>query len=173
MDWLLFLLAELDKRVWSPYFTELEACVVMESKQQKTKILLRGAGSSLVSCEPNPGDPDCLSTAWWLSVLSVSPLPSRNCYWLQHQRTLGIAVLPRCPLLPSWLAWRVLKRAPGSLVPGDPTRKGGPWDWWEPHPATYSSVKHISAFCRFSYEKKTMPLRCWLSNICKASWRLL
>lgn len=66
----------------------------MESKQQKTKILLRGAGSSLVSCEPNPGDPDCLSTAWWLSVLSVSPLPSRNCYWLQHQRTLELLSFP-------------------------------------------------------------------------------
>lgn len=145
----------------------------MESKQQKTKIFLRGAGSSLVSCEPNPVDPDCLSTAWWLSVLSLSPFPSRNRYQLQHQSTLGIAVLPCCPLLLPLLVRRVLKRALGSLVPGDPTPKGGPWDSWGPYPASYASFEHISPFYRFSSEKREKPVLRWLSNICKVSWPLL
>ena len=146
--------------------------MVMESKQQKTKLFLRGGGSSLLCPEPNPGDPDCLFTAWWLSALSASPLPSRNRCRLWHQSALGSTVLPCCLLLPSWLVRSGLRRALGSPAPGDPAPRVALGTGEGPHPAGCLSVKRISAFCSFSSEKNT-ALLCWLSNICKVSQPLL
>lgn len=172
MDWLLLSLAMLDKRVWSPYFTELEACVVTESKQQKTKLFLRGRGSSLVCPEPNPGGPDCLSTAWWLSALSASLLPGRNCYWLQHQSALESIVLPHCPLLASWLVRSGLRRALGSLSPVEPAPSvalrtgGGTLSCQMPQRQAHFSL------LQFLLQKNT-SLLCQLSNICEVSRPLL
>lgn len=103
------------------------------------------------------------------------PFPAETATGCSIKAPLELLSFPAGPLLLLLPVRRVLKRALGSLVPGDTTAKGGPLDRWGPYPARYDSSEHIPAFCRFSSEKNAsaVPAVKYLQSILASSIGLL